>query len=81
MKINIMYDVVTSFALTVVRDKLPETHDELLESVTRDELAEAPMDVHDIEWGNIKEAWRSSTPDNTSVSDAEDASIEYYTPI
>ncbi len=73
-----MYDVVTSFVLTIERDELPTFHDELLESVTRDELSDCPMDVHDIEWGNIKEAWRSSTSDNTTVYDAEDESINYY---
>ena len=78
MKINIMYDVVTSFVLTVERDELPATHDELLESVTRAELTDCPMNVHEIEWGNLKEAWRSSTPDNTTVYDAEDESIDYY---
>ena len=73
-----MYDVVTSFVLTVERDELPATHDELLESVTRAELSDCPMNVHEIEWNNLKEAWRSSTPDNTTVYDAEDESIDYY---
>ena len=73
-----MYDVVTSFVLTVERDELPATHDELLESVTRAELSDCPMNVHEIEWHNLKEAWRSSTPDNTTVYDAEDESIDYY---
>jgi hypothetical protein len=77
MKIKIMYDVVTSFVLTVERDELPEDHDELLESVTRAELADCPMEVHEIEWDNLKEAWRSSTSDNTTVMD-EDESIDYY---
>ncbi len=67
MKINIIYDVMTSFVLTIERDELPEDHDDLLESVTRDELADAPMQVNEIEWDNIKEAWRSSTSDNTTV--------------
>ena len=68
MKINIVYDVTTSFVLTIERDELPEDHDDLLESVTRDELADCPMEVHEIEWDNIKESWRSSTSDNTTVS-------------
>ena len=67
MKVNIIYDVMTSFVLTVERDELPEDHDDLLESVTRAELADCPMEVHEIEWDNIKEAWRSSTSDNTTV--------------
>ncbi len=78
MKINIMYDVVTSFVLTVERDELPATHDELLKSVTRDELADGPMEVHGAEWESLKSAWISSTSDNTTVYDAEDESIDYY---
>lgn len=73
-----MYDVVTSFVLTVERDELPTFHEELLESVTRAELSDCPMNVHEIEWCSLKEAWRSSTPDNTTVYDAEDESIHYY---
>ena len=73
-----MYDVVTSFVLTIERDELPTFHDELLESVTREELDDCPMEVHGAEWGNLKEAWRSSTSANTTVYDAEDESIDYY---
>ena len=78
MKINIMYDVVTSFVLTVERDELPATQDELLESVTRAELADCPMNVHEIEWDHLKAAWLSSDSFNTTVYDAEDESIDYY---
>ena len=67
MKINIIYDVMTSFVLTIERDELPEDQDDLLDSVTRAELADCPMEVHEIEWDNLKEAWRSSTPENTTV--------------
>jgi hypothetical protein len=77
MKINVMYDVVTSFVLTVERDELPDDHDELLESVTRAELADCPMDVHDVGWDNIKETWRSSNSDNTTVFNAEGESIDF----
>ena len=69
MKIDIEYEVITSFRITVERDELPENHDALLESVTRDELAAAPMDVYPIEWGHIKFAWRESSPENTYVFD------------
>ncbi len=69
MKINIEYEVTTSFRITLERNELPKDHDALLESVTRDELANAPMDVYDIEWDHIKMAWRESSPDNTYVSD------------
>ena len=68
MKINIVYDVTTSFVLTIERDELPEDHDDLLDSVTRDELANCPMEIYEIEWNTIKQAWRSSTSDNTTVS-------------
>ena len=78
MKINIMYDVMTSFVLTIERDELPENHDDLLESVTLDELADGPMQLNEIEWDNLKVAWFSSTSDNTTVFDAEDESIDYY---
>ena len=69
MKIDIEYEVITSFRITVERDELPKDHDALLESVTRDELARAPMDVYPIEWGHIKDAWRVSSPENTYVCD------------
>ena len=73
-----MYDVMTSFVLTIERDELPENHDDLLESVTLDELADGPMQLNEIEWDNLKVAWFSSTSDNTTVFDAEDESIDYY---
>lgn len=72
-----MYDVVTSFVLTVERDELPEDHDDLLESVTRDELANCPMNIHEIEWGNIKEAWRCSDSCNTTVMDEDNNEIDF----
>jgi len=69
MKINIEYEVTTSFVLTVDRLELPEDHDELLESVTRDELCECPIEVHELEWSHLKEAWRSADTENTWVTD------------
>ena len=67
MKLLIEYEVTTSFTITIERDELPSNHQDLLESVTRDELAEAPMQVNELEWGHLKEAWRCSTPENTWV--------------
>ena len=67
MKIIIEYEVVSSFTIEIEREELPANHQDLLDSVTRDELAEAPMQVNDLEWGHLKEAWRSSTPENTWV--------------
>jgi len=67
MKLYIEYEVTTSFRITVERDQLPEDHDALLESVTRDELINAPCDVYPMEWDHMKEAWRGSSPENTYV--------------
>ena len=69
MKIDIEYEVTTSFRITVERDELPKDHDALLESVTRDEIVDLPMEVYDIEWDHIKYAWRESSPENTYVFD------------
>jgi hypothetical protein len=71
MKINIEYEVVTSFQLTVERDELPKDPDDLLNSITRDELADSPCDVYPIEWGHLKDAWRNATPDNTYITDED----------
>ena len=71
MKLAVEYEVTTSFVIYIERDQAPTDHEDLLENITRDELANAPMDVHEIEWGHIKDAWRSSTPDNTYVWNAE----------
>lgn len=74
--IQITYDVTTSFTLTVERDEIPDDHDELLDSVTRDELAECPMDVHEVEWCHLKTAWQQASPENTWVKD-EDNNLLY----
>ena len=69
MKLTIEYEVTTSFRITIERDSIPESHEALLDSVDRDELANAPMQVNEVEWGHIKEAWRSSDPKTTYVYD------------
>ncbi len=71
MKINIEYEVVTSFQITIERDELPEDPDDLLESITRDELSNSHCDVYPVEWGHLKEAWRNATPDNTYITDED----------
>ena len=71
MKINIEYEVVTSFQITIERDELPEDPDDLLESITRDELSNSPCDVYPVEWGHLKDAWRNATPDNTYITDED----------
>ena len=68
MKIDIEYEVTTSFRITVERDELPEDHDALLESVTRDELVNGELSSG-IVWDHIKSAWRESSPENTYVFD------------
>lgn len=68
-RITIEYEVTTSFQLTVERAEIPKDHAQLLESITRDELAGSSLEPLPIEWGHIKEAWRSATPDNTWVYD------------
>lgn len=72
MKINIEYEVVTSFQLTIERDELPEDPTDLLESITRDELSDSPCDVYPVEWAHLKYAWRNATPDNTYITDEND---------
>ena len=71
MKINIQYEVMTSVELTIERDQLPDSPQELLESITRDELSEAPCDIYPIEWGHLKDAWRNATPDNTYITNED----------
>tara|TARA_A100001201_G_scaffold121151_1_gene104759 strand:+ start:316 stop:570 length:255 start_codon:yes stop_codon:yes gene_type:complete len=80
MKIYITYDVTTSMTLTVERDSIPEDHDELLESVTRQELSDNQLDVAEVEWDNIKTAWREATPENTWVTDEDDNELYQRTP-
>ena len=74
MKIYITYDVTTSMTLTVERDSIPTR-------ITTSCLSQSPnknvwfidnqMDVAEVGWGNIKSAWRDSTPENTWVTDED----------
>jgi len=77
MLITIEYPVTTSFTITIERDSLPEDATELLESVTREELSNAPMNVHEIEWGHIKEAWRSANEEEVCFFDEQNDLIEF----
>lgn len=70
MKINIEYEVITSVTVTVERDHLPSNPNDLLESVTRDELANSP-DINPIEWGHLKDAWRTADADNTHITNED----------
>lgn len=74
MKIIIEYPVTTSFTITIERDSMPENVSDLLESVTREELYNAPMSVNDIEWGHIKYAWLNANPEDVLLMD-EDGDI------
>ena len=80
MKIYITYDVITSLTLTVERDSIPENHQELLESVTKQELIDNEMDVAEVGWDNIESAWRDSKPENTWVLDEDDNELYQETP-
>ena len=71
MKINIEYEVITSVTIAVERDELPSNPNDLLESVTRDELANSPVDVYPIEWGHLKDAWRTANAENTYITNED----------
>ena len=71
MKIFIEYEVITSATIAIERDELPENPDDLLESVTRDELANSPLDTSPIEWGHLKDAWRTADADNTYITNED----------
>ena len=71
MKIFIEYEVITPARITVERDQIPEDPIDLLESVTRDELANSPVDVYPIEWGHLKDAWRTANADNTYITNED----------
>ena len=73
-RITIEYEVTTSVTLTIERDTIPTDHSTLLDSVTCDELSSS-SDLLPIEWGHIKEAWRSATPENTWVYDQDNEPI------
>ena len=70
MKIFIEYEVITSATIAIERDELPENPDDLLESVTRDELANSP-DIKPIEWGHLKGAWRAADANNTYITNED----------
>ena len=71
MKINIEYEVITSATITVERDELPDDPNDLLESVTKDELANSPFEIVRIEWGHLKDAWRAADADNTYITNED----------
>jgi hypothetical protein len=77
-RIIIEYEVTTSFKVLVYRDELPASHDQLLKTVTYDEVDGCfpwPEHTPTIHEDHIKEAWRSATPESTWVFD------EYKNPL
>ncbi len=71
MKIKIEYPLKTSFVLTIERDHLPDDPSELLNSVTRSELANGYIFDNKIEWCDCNEAWRSSNAEDTYFYDED----------
>jgi len=70
-RITIEYEVTTSFKVIVERDELPASHEQLLDSVTRDELSSPWLTLLPIEWRHVEGAWCSATPENTWVFDED----------
>nr|BDD45512.1 hypothetical protein 23 [Paracoccaceae bacterium] len=71
MKILISYPVTTFFQLTIERDQLPDDPQDLLDSISKDELGTAPCEYSPVEWDDMKTAWRGSTPEDTCITDQE----------
>lgn len=67
MKIYVNYNVNVSYTVPIERETLP-TEDELLESITRDELCGGDGELT---WDAIKDAWRFSNPSDVIVTDDE----------
>ena len=70
MKIIIEYEVITSATIAIERDQIPEDPNDLLDSVTRDEMTNCP-DIKPIEWGHLKGAWRTADPENTYITNED----------
>lgn len=66
MKVFIEYEVIVS---ALVEKEVPDhaDYEEVAKSVTRDELAGA--EVQSVEWGNLKDAWRSTDCPNVYKAD------------
>lgn len=69
MKFYITYDVLTSMTLTVERDSLPGDKQDLIDSVTKEELINNDLQIGEIEWDSIKYAWRNADSENTWIID------------
>ena len=73
MRVFIEYEVYVS---ALVEKEVPDHADyaEVVNSVTREELAGA--DVQSVEWGNLKDAWRTTDYPNVYKAD-EDGNIDW----
>jgi len=71
MKINITYPIESSYTIQIERDKLPENPDDLLDTITKEELIDCVLHEAIIEWDHIKSAWRYSEVDDIGIQDED----------
>ena len=73
MKVFIEYMVSVS---ALVEKEVPEgtSYEEVINSVTRDELVEA--DIQEVEWGHLKDAWRCEDHPNVYKAD-ENGTVDW----
>ena len=73
MKVFIEYEV---HVIALVEKEVPDhaDYEEVANSVTREDLVGA--DVQSVEWGNLKDAWRSTDYPNIYKAD-EDGNIDW----
>ena len=72
MKIQIEYPLNETIVLTIERDQLPDDPEELLDSVTKDELNYNFNIYNHVDSENYKEAWCKTTTVNTYITDEDD---------
>ncbi len=72
MKIQIEYPLNETIVLTIERDQLPDDPEELLDSVTRDELNYNFNFYNTNDSENYKQAWSNTTTVNTYITDEDD---------
>jgi len=67
MKLYVNYNLNVTYTVQVERETLP-TEDDLIASVTRDELLNGDGELT---WDDIKDAWRYSDPADIFITDDE----------
>jgi len=72
MKIQIEYPLNETIVLTIERDQLPDDPEELLDSVTRDELNYNFNIYNHVDGESYKQAWSNTTTVNTYITDEDD---------